>query len=156
MCPLFALAANGADEQGIGAFVSSRDHVPGPPHIGSYTVLASAVCGAETIAVEPDTATMSSLKRNIEMNGTADHVSTIEATFGAQAGTARFAVGFDTRKSYGDGRGHKHASCESMRSMTSSMIAIPYDKQITVRSRSSRNAMSGNSCNRNSVRKRQA
>jgi len=65
-------------------------------NIGSYTVLASAVAGADTISVEPDPGTMASLKRNIEANAIGERVSTVEAAVGANAGTARFTVGRDT------------------------------------------------------------
>ncbi len=65
-------------------------------NIGSYTVLASAVCGARSIAVEPDPGTMRSLKRNIEANGIKERVTFVEAALGAQTGVARFTVGQDT------------------------------------------------------------
>ena len=38
-------------------------------NVGSYTVLAARVCGANVIAVEPDPETVKSLRRNIEVNG---------------------------------------------------------------------------------------
>lgn len=65
-------------------------------NIGSYTVLASAVCGAEVIAIEPDPGTMSALRRNIEVNGIEGRACLVEAALGAQAGTAQFTVGLDT------------------------------------------------------------
>lgn len=65
-------------------------------NIGSYTVLASAVCGARSIAIEPDPGTAQSLKRNIELNGIADRTTVIEAAVGASEGTVRFTVGQDT------------------------------------------------------------
>ncbi len=65
-------------------------------NIGSYTVLAAAVCGAEVIAVEPDPGTMIALKRNIEVNGIEGRVRLVEAALGAQEGTAQFTVGLDT------------------------------------------------------------
>lgn len=65
-------------------------------NIGSYTVLASAVCGAETIAVEPDPGTLAALKRNIEVNRMGGLVTVVEAALGAAEGTARFTVGLDT------------------------------------------------------------
>lgn len=65
-------------------------------NIGSYTVLASAVCGARTVAVEPDPGTMQSLKRNIEANGIENRVTPVEAALGAGAGVVRFTVGLDT------------------------------------------------------------
>lgn len=65
-------------------------------NIGSYTVLASAVCGSRSIAIEPDPGTVRSLARNVETNGIGDRVTIIEAALGAAAGTARFTVGRDT------------------------------------------------------------
>jgi FkbM family methyltransferase len=65
-------------------------------NVGSYTVLASKVRGARTIAVEPDPVTARSLRRNIEVNGIADKVSVVEAALGAHAGTVSFTVGRDT------------------------------------------------------------
>lgn len=65
-------------------------------NVGSYTVLASAVCGARVIAIEPDPRTVQSLKRNIEINGLSDRVTVVEAAVGALSGTARLTVGQDT------------------------------------------------------------
>ncbi|MCZ8371095.1 MAG: FkbM family methyltransferase [Porphyrobacter sp.] len=65
-------------------------------NIGSYTVLASAVCGADTIAVEPDPVTMRSLKKNIAANGIGDAVTAIEAAVGREEGEVSFTVGLDT------------------------------------------------------------
>ncbi|WP_156827211.1 FkbM family methyltransferase [Hyphomicrobium zavarzinii] len=65
-------------------------------NIGSYTVLASAVCGARSIAIEPDPGTVQSLKRNVEINRIGDRVTVIEAAIGAAAGMVRFTVGKDT------------------------------------------------------------
>ncbi|MGO9173859.1 MAG: FkbM family methyltransferase [Rhodomicrobium sp.] len=65
-------------------------------NIGSYTVLASAVCCARSIAAEPDPDTMISLKRNVEANNIGDRVILIEAALGARAGSLRFTVGRDT------------------------------------------------------------
>lgn len=65
-------------------------------NIGSYTILASAVCGARSIAIEPDPDTVRSLKRNIEANKIGDRVTVIESAVGAAPGTVRFSVGNDT------------------------------------------------------------
>ncbi len=65
-------------------------------NVGSYTVLASAVCGALSIAIEPDPGTGQWLKKNIETNSIGDRVTVIEAAVGAVAGTTRFTVGQDT------------------------------------------------------------
>jgi len=65
-------------------------------NIGSYTVLASAVCGARSIAIEPDPSTVASLKRNIEVNVIGDLVKVVETAVGAAPGTVHFTVGQDT------------------------------------------------------------
>src|SRR5262245_19358968 len=65
-------------------------------NVGSYTVLSSAVCGAKSIAVEPDSETVKSLERNIEANGIAGNVMLVNAALGAIPGTTRFTVGHDT------------------------------------------------------------
>ncbi|WP_340644588.1 FkbM family methyltransferase [Phenylobacterium sp.] len=65
-------------------------------NIGSYTVLASAVCGAETLAIEPDPGTMVSLKRNIEVNEIGGRVTVFEVALGAEQGVAKFTVGLDS------------------------------------------------------------
>jgi FkbM family methyltransferase len=65
-------------------------------NIGSYTVLASAVCGARSISIEPDQGTMSSLRRNVEANGIGSRVRLVETAVGSQAGVTRFTVGHDT------------------------------------------------------------
>jgi FkbM family methyltransferase len=65
-------------------------------NIGSYTILAAAVCSAQVIAAEPDPVTMASLQANVEANQAAGRVELIEAALGAQAGTIQFTSGLDT------------------------------------------------------------
>ncbi|MEC9367965.1 MAG: FkbM family methyltransferase [Pseudomonadota bacterium] len=65
-------------------------------NIGSYTVLASAVVGADAIAFEPDPETMAALKKNVAINGIEDRVTTVEAAVGREPGKTRFTVGLDT------------------------------------------------------------
>jgi FkbM family methyltransferase len=65
-------------------------------NIGSYTILASAVCGANTIAIEPDPTTMAALQRNVTANAVESLVATIEAAIGSIDGIAQFTVGLDT------------------------------------------------------------
>ncbi|MBI1399408.1 FkbM family methyltransferase [Hyphomonas sp.] len=65
-------------------------------NIGSYTILASAVCGAGSIAIEPDPNTMKALKENIAINDLGPKVVPIEAAMGRKAGHVRFTVGRDT------------------------------------------------------------
>jgi FkbM family methyltransferase len=65
-------------------------------NVGTYTVLASKVCGADTIAVEPDPDTARALRRNIDVNGIADKVQVVEAALGAEEGVTPFTIGRDT------------------------------------------------------------
>lgn len=65
-------------------------------NIGSYTVLASAVCGAQSISIEPDPDTMRSLKRNVEANSIGSRVRLVEMAVGSEAGMIRFTIGHDT------------------------------------------------------------
>ena len=65
-------------------------------NIGSYTILASAVCGAQVVAIEPDPDTMASLRRNIVVNGKQDAVETVQAALGRSTGSVRFTIGRDT------------------------------------------------------------
>jgi FkbM family methyltransferase len=64
-------------------------------NVGSYTVLASGVCGAKSIAVEPDPTTMKHLRRNLEINGLRDMVVTELVAIGDHEGCVNFSVGLD-------------------------------------------------------------
>ncbi len=65
-------------------------------NVGSYTVLASGVCGATTWAFEPDPDTASHLRRNIEINGLDSLVQVHEVALGPTDGEVAFTVGLDT------------------------------------------------------------
>lgn len=65
-------------------------------NIGSYTILASNVCGARTIAFEPDPHTCEILERNIAANGVGALVSVQRAAVGAGEGEIQFTAGLDT------------------------------------------------------------
>lgn len=65
-------------------------------NVGSYTVLASGVCGARTIAFEPDPGTAENLHRNVAVNAIGHLVRVHETALGAQAGQVTFTVGRDT------------------------------------------------------------
>jgi FkbM family methyltransferase len=65
-------------------------------NIGSYTVLASGVCKARTVAFEPGETAGRDLERNIELNGLQDLVTLRTCALGAEDGTASFTVGRDT------------------------------------------------------------
>ena len=65
-------------------------------NIGSYSVLASSVRGASTIAFEPDPGTYKALMRNIELNGIGRMVEARCEALGDHVGTTRFTLGLDT------------------------------------------------------------
>ena len=65
-------------------------------NVGSYTVLASAVCGAEAIAIEPDPGAAAILRRNVEENKIGDCVEVLEIASGQAAGVAQLTIGNDT------------------------------------------------------------
>lgn len=65
-------------------------------NVGSYTILASKVCGANSIAFEPDPIAVRALRRNIALNKIEDRVTVEQAALGAQNGEIAFTVGLDT------------------------------------------------------------
>lgn len=65
-------------------------------NVGCYTVLASAVCGARTLAVEPDDIAMHSLMQNLKVNGIEERVRAVATALGSQKGQVRFTFGRDT------------------------------------------------------------
>ena len=65
-------------------------------NIGSYTILASKVCGASTIAIEPLPSTFERLKRNLAANRIGGSVEAHCAAAGSAAGTIRFSSDRDT------------------------------------------------------------
>lgn len=65
-------------------------------NIGSYTLLASGVCGSASIAIEPDAGTAKDLVRNIEANGLQDLVDVQITAVGDKAGAIAFTLGQDT------------------------------------------------------------
>ncbi len=65
-------------------------------NIGSYTILASAVCKARSISVEPDPVTMDALRRNVQANRIDSRVQLVEEALGSKNGTARLTIGRDT------------------------------------------------------------
>lgn len=65
-------------------------------NIGSYTVLASAVCGAYTISVEPDPDTIKHLRANVDVNQLSHRVELVEVALGSEEGVVHMTVGRDT------------------------------------------------------------
>ena len=64
-------------------------------NIGSYTTLASAAVGAQSIAFEPIAAAYEWLRRNVDLNRMGALVDPRQQAVGAEAGTLRMTVGQD-------------------------------------------------------------
>jgi FkbM family methyltransferase len=75
-------------------------------NVGSYTVLASGVCGAKTYAFEPDPNSVAHLRRNISVNSLEDLVVVFEYALGADRKDVLFTVNLDTM--------NKVVSCEGL------------------------------------------
>jgi FkbM family methyltransferase len=65
--------------------------------IGNYTLLASGVFKARTIAFEPNPQTMGLLRRNIDPNDLDGRVLLEQTAGGAEDGKVEFTLGRDTR-----------------------------------------------------------
>ncbi|GAA4328302.1 FkbM family methyltransferase [Mucilaginibacter gynuensis] len=65
-------------------------------NVGSYTLLASGICRAKSIAIEPVKATFEILGLNIALNLLHENVQLINAAVGAQQGTVSFSADEDT------------------------------------------------------------
>lgn len=64
-------------------------------NVGSYTLLASGICGAKTISFEP-TETFTILKQNIVLNGLEQLVQMENKGVGSQSGSIPFSQTEDT------------------------------------------------------------
>jgi FkbM family methyltransferase len=62
-------------------------------NVGAYTVLASAVIGACTLACEPNPGTLDKFRRNIRLNGISELVDERAIAVGAQAKVVRLFTG---------------------------------------------------------------
>ena len=65
-------------------------------NVGAYTVLASGVCGAETVAVEPVARAFERLQANVRLNDIVDRVHLNNVGLAAKAGRLRFTSSLDT------------------------------------------------------------
>ena len=65
-------------------------------NVGSYTLLASGVCGAKSITIEPVPGTFDLLTANVTLNNLQDKVKLINAGAGSIAGTIAFTSNEDT------------------------------------------------------------
>jgi len=65
-------------------------------NVGAYTLLASGVCGAKSVAIEPVGSTFDILVKNIALNQLEGSVAAINAAAGAEEGTIPFTSAYDT------------------------------------------------------------
>lgn len=65
-------------------------------NMGTYTILASGICGANTIAVEPISAAFDILIQNIELNHIGNLVNAANIGLAAASGTLHFSTQYDT------------------------------------------------------------
>jgi len=65
-------------------------------NVGSYTLLASGVCRAQTVAFEPDPGTFAALLRNIAINDLNALVTARNEALGPKPGVAALTLGLDT------------------------------------------------------------
>jgi FkbM family methyltransferase len=65
-------------------------------NVGTFTVLASGACRANTWAFEPDPGTACHLRRNIELNKLDSLVKIHECALGKEQGEIGFTIGLDT------------------------------------------------------------
>jgi hypothetical protein len=59
-------------------------------NVGSYTLLASGICGANTVSIEPVASTFDILAKNVELNKLQDRVLLINAVAGGKKSTTVF------------------------------------------------------------------
>lgn len=65
-------------------------------NVGTYAVLASGACGADTWAFEPDPCAIRHLKRNIAVNGLEELIRVYDLALGASEDEVQFTTGLDT------------------------------------------------------------
>jgi FkbM family methyltransferase len=70
--------------------------VDGGANVGAYTLLASGVAGARTIAVEPSPSTFGYLRQNVFLNDLATRVTLVNAALGRSAGKLRLTEDLGT------------------------------------------------------------
>ncbi len=65
-------------------------------NVGVYTVLASGVCGARSVACEPIDAAAADMQRNVDLNGIGEQVEIARCALGAAEGTGHMTSHLDT------------------------------------------------------------
>ncbi len=93
-------------------------------NVGSYTLLASGVRGAKSVAIEPVKSTFDILTKNIELNKLQDKVSLLNSGVGSEQGTLFFSSNEDTTN-------HVIAFNETNRDHTTEVPVITVDSLST-------------------------
>jgi FkbM family methyltransferase len=66
-------------------------------NVGTYTLLASGICRARSLAFEPDPGTAAALRRNVELNRLGDRTCIHQVAVGPEDGEVNFSIGRDTK-----------------------------------------------------------
>lgn len=83
-------------------------------NVGSYTLLASGVCLAKTIAIEPAADTSALLSNNILLNNLKERVTIIRAAAGSKAGVTTFSKNEDTTNHIIPANNSESSDCETV------------------------------------------
>jgi FkbM family methyltransferase len=89
-------------------------------NVGAFTVLASGVAGAKTIAFEPSAETFEMLSRNVRLNNLADRARPVNAVVGRSVGSVQFSSGLGTEN-------HVAAAGEKENSVTVPMTTLDHE-----------------------------
>ncbi|TSD65863.1 FkbM family methyltransferase [Inquilinus sp. KBS0705] len=87
-------------------------------NVGSYSLLASGICKATTIALEPSTIASSVLQKNVALNKLDSKVSVIAAAAGAYSSVSAFTKNEDTTNHMLTNEELKHGDVETVNVIT--------------------------------------
>jgi FkbM family methyltransferase len=106
-------------------FLRSRDlFLDIGANIGSYTILASKLCSASTIAFEPDPDTAARLACNVKVNEIGGRVMVEQIALAERSGTVSFSVGLDSVNHITDDGAGRQVTCETLDSYLAGQIPI--------------------------------
>ena len=92
-------------------------------NVGSYTILASGACGAESIAIEPDPLTARALERKVDANELSAKVLIIQSAVGDAEGEITFTTGMDTMNRVAT-RADKNTQVVALRAQFKSFLSV--------------------------------
>ncbi|HLX96490.1 MAG TPA: FkbM family methyltransferase [Verrucomicrobiae bacterium] len=96
-------------------------------NVGAFTILATGVAGARTIAFEPSPDTFEMLARNIRLNGLGEHARAVHAAVGREEGTVQFSVGFGTENHVATGAAADKSVTVQMTTLDKQLAGTPPD-----------------------------